>query len=111
MSDPSWDPWRTAKELTLLEAAYICCGQRPVTDDEHRRAKTAHPAEIHAMARRLTAEVPSREVSRGRRLPPERIFQSALVWSFAKLNGFQLPWEASAPLSSAPPTDTLLRSD
>ena len=82
-----------------------------MTDDERRRTKTAHPANIHAMALRLTAEVPSRVLRDGLGRVRERIFQAAGVWDFAKQNGFRLPWEASAasPPSSATPTETLLK--
>ncbi len=110
MSGPG-DVWLTVKTLTLLEASYLCSGKPPVTDDERRLTKTAHPADVMSMARRLVVEVSHDKLFnewRGRRMVRERIFKSTAVWDFAKLNDFRLPWEPAAA-RAAPPAEPLLR--
>lgn len=101
-NEASWDPWRTAKVLTLEDASYLFCGLRPVTDEEHRLAKTTYPANVRAMAQRLKAEVPHEGKRTGWRSRDFIfIFQRTDLDTWAKQNGFQWPWEASA---AAPPS-------
>jgi hypothetical protein len=110
VTEASWDPWPTAKTWTLLEASYICCGERPVTNDQRRLTKTAHPAHIHAMAQRLRAEVPNEKVRTPFWRTYDWIFQREAVETWAKQNGFRLPWEASAESrSDSVPLETHLR--
>ena len=110
-NEASWDPWRTAKSWTLADAAYLCRGKRPVRDDEHRRAGTTHGADVRAMAERLRAEVPNEKVRTRYWRRYDWIFQRTAVEAWAKLNGFRLPWEASAESPPSPATriETLRR--